>query len=402
MEASFVKKLKAAGRAVGFSEETSFLRQNVLKSSRVLAGYCAVLIGLAHHFSVPVRQGADPSRSQNARKASAHRAKLCESAMKDQSRSLGSGVVSESGWIQGMRTRLFDAEMITDPVEQRDALLACMNELTAGMAADLLATMSPAELKGLAAHHLFDVWVMAKPIEAAAWAGNLMDGESMPPLLNLVALRWAVSDLKEAVSWLHTLPAGSLKDDLTSVIGCEAVRSDPLEALRLAAELPASAAQENLVRRAASEWAATAPSSAKEWAEKIEDGMLRERVIRDIAVVHAERDPAAAVSILLARTASSEDQDRAIVSIVQSWTRNDPTLVATWVEQFPDDRLGMDAIDNMIHVWVSKDEKASGEWLRTLPRSTMRTAGMLAYARELGRTNQTLAERWASYASSHE
>jgi hypothetical protein len=303
---------------------------------------------------------------------------------------------SNHQWLDEMGNRLLLAQEMTDPVEQRDALKACLDGLTPEMAASLLAMMDSSELKGLAAAQLFDLWLMTEPANAATWAGKLEDMTTMSSFMNLVALRWAVSDLEAAVSWVHKLPDGSIKNELVRTIGSEAVRSDPQEALRLAAELPEDSAQADLVCRAASEWAVSEPDAAKEWAKMITDESLRERVMQGIALSYAEKNPVAAVSVLLDHTAEGPVQDRAIVSIIQSWAGKDPLTVSTWVKQFPDDCLGKDAVTNMIQIWASSDLQAAADWLLGLPASQMKNEGMLAYARVVRRTDTALANHWES------
>jgi hypothetical protein len=368
----------------------------------VACGLISLSVGLGAYFFNSTAKPSAGIHSEQLQRGANHRSHC--SAFRGDARRIQLSFTgsTKKQWLDQIRTRLFRAQANTDPVGQRDALKACLDELTPEMAASLLTTMDPSDLKSLAAAQLFDFWVMAEPANAAAWTQKLDDATTMSSFMNLVALRWAVSDLKEAVSWVHTLSAGSVKNDLIRSIASEAVRSDPQEALRLAASLPEDLAQADLVCRAASEWAVMEPAPAKEWAEHIEDKLLRERVIRDIAVTYAEKDPSAAVAMLQGSTAEGPEQDCAIVSIVQSWTQKDPLLVSTWVRQFPDDKLGRDAINNVVQIWASKDLQASGTWLLTLPSSEMKDAGILAYARVVKRTNENLAEQWVSCATRRE
>ncbi len=124
--------------------------------------------------------------------------------------------------------------------------------------------------------------------------------------------------------------------------------------------------------------------------------------MRGVTLSYAAKDPAAAVSMLLETTVEGPEQDQVIVSIIQSWAEKDPLVVSSWVKQFPDDRLGKDAVTNMIQIWASKDVQAAADWLLTLPYGQMRKEGILAYARVIRRTDAALANQWESRATEYQ
>lgn len=287
------------------------------------------------------------------------------------------------------------AQALEDPIERNAALNRCMKSLTPEVAANLLAWLKPADLKGDIAQRLFDHWATGKPDVAAAWAQGQDDPESRQAFLNVAALRWAATDLSKAANWARNLPEGNSRFEIMAAVGSEAVRSDPLEALRLGVELPAGAAQTELIRRAAAEWAGKDRDSAMEWAEQIEDKELRLRVTEQIVVASAEQDPMGAATIALQQMSPGEEQGRAVVSIVQRWVQTDPGVASAWVSGFPESALGRDAVDNLVNLWANRDLVASGNWLLTLRKGELRNAGILAYSRVLGRTDAELAQRWA-------
>lgn len=302
---------------------------------------------------------------------------------------------AERRW-QELRAVFLAAEALGDALEQEAALSRCMEGMTPEMAATLLAALRPEELKGEAAQRLFDHWASAKPGEAAGWAQNQADPQTRQSFLNVAAVRWAASDLSEAVGWARGLPEGEGRTQIMAAVGSEAVRSDPLEALRLGVELPAGAAQADLICRAAAEWAGTDRDGAMEWAEQIEDKNLRQQVTAQVVVASAEQDPAGAATIALQQMFPGEEQDRAVVSIVQRWVQTDPAVAAAWVSEFPEGAVGRDAMDNLVNLWADRDLVASGNWLLTLPAGAMRNTGVLAYSHVLRRTDAPLAEQWAA------
>lgn len=293
-----------------------------------------------------------------------------------------------------LRAMFLNAQSIEDTMEQSEALDRCMKDITPEVAALLLVEFKPEDLKGSGAQRLFDHWASANPSEAATWAQSQGDAETRKSFLSVAAMRWTVVDLKAAATWARSLPEGSGRAEIMAAVGSEAVRSDPLEALLMGFELPASAAQANLILRAAAEWAATDRDNAVEWAKRIEDKGLRQQVTAQIVVASAEADPLSAATMALQQMTPGEEQDRAVVSIVQRWVQTDPELASTWVRGFPDGALGRDAVDNLITLWAARDSVASGKWLLTLPAGELRDTGLLAYSRALARTDEAFAQRW--------
>ena len=288
------------------------------------------------------------------------------------------------------------AQNLTDPMEQQTAWNRCMEGITPEMAAALLASLKPEDLKSDAALRLFDHWATANPADAVAWSQGLADPESRQSFLNLAAMRWAVTDLKEAAAWVCSLPEGDSRTEIMAAVGSEAVRSDPLVALGLGTELPEGTAQTNIILRAAAEWSSTDRDSAMEWAKQIEDKDLRQQVTGQIVVASAEQDPVGAATIALQQMSPGEEQDRSVVSIVQRWVQTDPVGASAWVSGFPEGTLGRDAMENLINLWAQRDLVASGNWLLTLRMGESRNVGIRAYASVLKWTDAEQAERWAS------
>lgn len=277
------------------------------------------------------------------------------------------------------------AQSLDNPLEQAANLNRCMEGLTPEMAAGLLASLEQEDLKSVAAQRLFDHWASANPALAADWANNQDESGMRDSFLNTAALRWAVADLAAATTWARNFPEGELRTTIMTAVGSEAVRIDPLEALRLVAGLPPGREQEDLICRAAAGWAIADRDGVLSWAKTIEDPDLCQRVIRQIVEATAEQDPVKSASVALQDLKPGDEQDRAILSIVQHWVRKDPQKASAWVGQFPEDRLGQVSVENLVRLWADEDLVASREWLSTLPPGALRDSGGRAYSQVSGR-----------------
>lgn len=297
--------------------------------------------------------------------------------------------------IESLRAAFLAAQNTKCPIEQNKAFENCLNGLSPQDAADILSSMSLEELNGVASQRLFQLWTNANPQEALKWALGLELCDIRNALMNMAATRWASQDLQSAENWVSNFPEGESRTELVNAMIQGVISLSPTDALRIAGELlPESVATNKLIIQASGEWAVLDRDSAAAWARNITDISLRQEVMETMATLLINQDLRAAVDIALNDMASGEQQDRVLASVVQSWAQKEPAVVASWVRQFPDDRLGQEAAETLINYWVVSDPKASGEWLSSLAPSKLRNMGVIAYARVLRRTDIAMADRW--------
>ena len=187
------------------------------------------------------------------------------------------------------------------------------------------------------------------------------------------------------------LPEGDRKRDATIDITYEAARTEPVAALKLASALPSTPERDALLTHAVSQWAKSDSPTAALWAMKVPDPALRQRLVASVAVVMAERGGDSAVTLAMNGLAAVEDQDRAVVAIVQRWVQHSPQAAAAWVAQFPDVPSRDATVQNLLALWITQDAVAAGDWLRDLPAGSLRDAGKDAYAQAMASASQTPA-----------
>ena len=98
---------------------------------------------------------------------------------------------------------------------------------------------------------------------------------------------------------------------------------------------------------------------------------LRERLLAAVAVSSAEKDGAAAATLAVKTLGAGDEQDRAVVSIVQRWAQNSPNAAASWVAQWPDTPARDAATQNLLALWTGQDSQAAAAWLDGLPAGAL-------------------------------
>jgi hypothetical protein len=226
-------------------------------------------------------------------------------------------------------------------------------------------------------------WAEADAPSAAAWTAQLPDGSVRRAALEQVAIAWANTDLPAATAWIQAMPAGESEQAAAVSLGYEAARSEPVTALSVAGALPPGPQRDDLLVHAISQWAAGDSAVAADWAKKVPDVSLRERLLAAVAVSSAEKEGAAAATLAVNDLVTGEEQNRAVVSIVQRWAQNSPSAVASWVAQWPDTPARDAATQNLLALWTGQDSQAAAAWLDGLPEGALRTTGVSAYSQAL-------------------
>ena len=234
-------------------------------------------------------------------------------------------------------------------------------------------------------------WAESDAPAAATWASPLPENPVRRAVFEQIAIAWANTDLSAAADWVHALPDGASKQAATLALAYEAARTEPVVALDLTRTLAPTRARDDLLVHAISQWTETDSTTAATWAMNVADLSLRQRLVAAVAVASAAQAGEAAAMLAANVLGAGNEQNCAVVSIVQRWVQNAPQAAASWVSQFPDIPSREAAVQNLLALWTAQDAEAAGNWLRALPAGSLRDFGIAAYAQALADRDRTLA-----------
>jgi hypothetical protein len=119
-------------------------------------------------------------------------------------------------------------------------------------------------------------------------------------------------------------------------------------------------------------------------------------MLATVTTAWADRDSLAAADFALSHLPVGEEQDRAIVGIVQRMVQIAPEAAAEWVAQFPALPVRDAALRNLVAIWAAQNLAAPAEWLQGLPAGGLRDEGISVYAQVLAPESLSLAQLWTA------
>jgi hypothetical protein len=222
-------------------------------------------------------------------------------------------------------------------------------------------------------------WAQEDPMTARQWALEQPLGPIRKLALEQVTIADSDRDFSEAAAWVMALPNGQDEQAAKIAFGYEAARKDPVQALDVASTLPPTPQRDELLVHAAGQWSSIDFSNAVSWALTLPDPQLRDRLVSAVAIGAADQDPAAAATVAAQAIAPGQQQDRAVVSIVQRWAEKSPEETAAWVAQFPEAPLRDAAMQQVVTAWAGQNPNAAETWVDSLPAGGPHEKALAAY-----------------------
>lgn len=292
-------------------------------------------------------------------------------------KAVGTNPTNFTQWL----SKLGSLTRLEDPSERQFALQRLIRDLSPEDAQALLASRTEQANNTCGTPELLEKWALADPRAAMEWAYRFHATTADATGMITVAVQWAKSDLFGSANWVKQLPQSKIRTELLSIIGHEMIQHDPVSALSFAEQIQDDALRLELMSRAVGDWAMKNVNQAITWATEITEPNLRNSLFERITYAALETDLGQAANLALNQMTESIEQDRALITIVQRWSAIDPLSTSAWVSQFPQDVLGVDAVDVLISAWVLADSHSADQWLRSLPQGEVREAGNRAYTR---------------------
>lgn len=190
-------------------------------------------------------------------------------------------------------------------------------------------------------------WAEVDPAAAAAWASSENGGALPPGAVEQVALAWGASDSEAAWNWAFGLPPGADRDAALLSLSYELCRDDPARALARFEDLAEGRARDQFVEHAIANLALADPATALDHARALADPLARNQALAAVGTSWAESDPVAAATFVADGMDPGPAQERAVATIVQRWSQQDPDAVRAWIEEFPDGPLKDNALGHL-------------------------------------------------------
>lgn len=200
-------------------------------------------------------------------------------------------------------------------------------------------------------------WAGVDPKAAAMWTEMLPPGEERNALLQQVATLWAEQDLAAANVWVSSLSDAEMRQTALQALAEETVRTQPAVALDMAGRLAPGQERDQLTIRALSEWATLEPVSAMRWMARVDDPVLQRQMMAALIPVIANMDGNSGAQLTVAWLKPGAEQERIAVAVAQRWAQESPSAAAEWVSRFPEGRMRMAAVDNLVKIWNAQQQE---------------------------------------------
>lgn len=247
--------------------------------------------------------------------------------------------------------------------EGQDLMNALQALLTDQNAAQVIRSLSAAELQSPFGIAAIRHWMHANPVAASNWIGTRPDATKDEAWA--VAQGWA-ADTAGLEDYAGQLPESAWKENLLQEAGSRLSATDPTAAIELAQQMAPGSSQTSLLQSVAINWIASDPNAAVAWIDSVRDPALREGLIAAAAQSYALTDPAQAAAWLGASVKSDGIAKSAALNIAQTWATQDPRGAANWVSQFPDGNTKTAAVSIVSGYWQQKDPAAAAAWAQSL------------------------------------
>jgi hypothetical protein len=232
---------------------------------------------------------------------------------------------------------------------------------------------------------------------ALAWAqslpGTRVSGGSIErrepgPLAEILKV-WMAEDPSAALTWIEQLPEGLATGDVLAALSRALADEDPHQAIEVTARMPEGKAQNSALGKLMRSWGGKDFAGALQWARE-QDEDMQLTLLPPLVSQLAPRDTSAALELAL--SIRGEDGQRAVRSVLRSWTMKDPAAAAAWAAEQPNNAALLPAV---AFSWASQDPAKARDWIGALPSGETKDAALLSGVRCIvqGDRPQT-AEPW--------
>jgi hypothetical protein len=187
-----------------------------------------------------------------------------------------------------------------------------------------------------AMEELLPLWVVKDPEGALAYADTLPTGPLRDSLLHRMVQLWSERDLNTSLTWIAARSPAEKESLLLSVCKQAALKNERT-AVFMAKDQGLVQANPEFVAELVGQWAKKDQSSALVWARSQADQETRSAFLTQVALSQAGASKyKEAVLLVLKEIPQGQQQDDAMIMIVNQWSQKDVKAATAWVESsFP-------------------------------------------------------------------
>jgi hypothetical protein len=253
----------------------------------------------------------------------------------------------------------------TGDTEKQEALIQeLLGLLTDENTADVIQGLSPQEWDTPFSTAALDRWLRLDPAGAARWIATRTDAREEHALLVVCHLMETPAALE---AYCDRLPETLWKQRVLRYAALERVAKDPAAAISLAQRMAAGEVKTDALETIAYDWFGRDLTAAMDWTGRVNDPVLRERLMAVGAKAIANADPDLAAGWLVASVKTEGVLSETALSVVETWTLEDPPQAAAWVARFSDAGPRRAAIDLVLSHWLKSDPASARAWIQSLP-----------------------------------
>lgn len=315
------------------------------------------------HQDQPV---AEKSGSSSAR-ASGPGSSGGESAARNSRSSSRSSSASPS--LPGTREeRLAKLESIIrgdDPIARNRAFLSYLDQLDPAEmkeAVDRFRSLGITEQRFSEYSMLLTVWAKSDPMAALAYAKENTRGGFAT---NTILSAWASNDPEAAIAWAKANHQGDDANPYMAGIIKGIAASDPVRATQLLTEMPFGEERGEALSGLLPHILAKGPDAAREWIASISDEQLRNGAMGRVAEQLAALDPKGTADWLIANP--GEASQRNMDNVISVWMDKDQAAAMAYYQALPAGDVRSNALRGIVNSLAVDDPKAAANYMDNHP-----------------------------------
>jgi hypothetical protein len=227
---------------------------------------------------------------------------------------------------------------------------------------ELLADLPEFRDRHAFASAMLETTVADDPLGAAAWVARITDPVLQESAYNVLAMKWAESNLSAARDWALTLSSPGARLAAIEGIAWAAAQNDLPAAYAWAAALESPELREHVFTKMAKLLATQNPQRALEWAVQFPAGAARDQALHYAMFQWAGIDLGGAAE-WTRRLQDPVLQNQSEVAIARSWSNQEAQGATTWAAQIRDPEARTAALKSTLSAWAGTHPAEAARWI---------------------------------------